>query len=182
MTDFKINEDEIPRIRIREEDLEPVDIEALADKLGAIAKAGLMDQLMEVMGFDPNADADLMTTVTDPDPWPKVTFDSLAEIADKMKADKARLDAETAIRIVRNLEEFVRRDPKCKDFSFEAGDWMILPADIFDSIDVPLPIYIKRALDWMEPGEFYAINSKHFSKLPEPGELWWNRFKPGEQL
>lgn len=172
MTDFKINEDDL-----RDPDL---DRDKLAKRLGAIARSGRMDELIESMGlptFDMN-DPAIFTTAVESN-QPKVTLEDLSATFDRLQAEKVRIDAERTIAIVAKLEERARAHTKMKDFSFEAGDWLILPAETFDSIDVPLPRSIMRSTDETSR-DIFAVRGRDFKFLPEPGELWGDRVKPGE--
>ncbi len=171
MTDFRINEDDL-----REPDLP--DIEKLAKRLGEIARAGEMDMLIEAMGlpkFDMNDPAMFTTTVRSNEP--PVTLEGLSKTFDFLKTERARIDAAETIRIVQALQDLARKHTKMKDFSFADGDWLILPAETFDSIKVPLPKGIMRSTDETST-DIFVVRGRDF--MPKPGELWNHRFNKGD--
>ena len=161
MTDLKITEDDL-----NEPDLP--DIDKIAQRISERTNERLFDEMTGI--FD--------TTATVQSNQAPITYASLAETFDLMKAERARIDAAETIRIVQALQDLTREHTKMKDFSFADGDWLILPAETFDSIKVPLPKGIMRSTDETST-DIFAVRGRDF--MPKPGELWNHRFNKGEQ-
>ncbi len=153
MTDFKVNEDDL-----REPDIP--DLGEIAERISERMNERLFDEMVGM--FD--------TMVTVQSNQPPITYESLAETFEMLKTEKARIDAAETIRIVQALEQLTREHTKMKDFSFADGDWLILPAETFDSIDAPLPKGVMRSIDETS-SDIFAVRGRDFKFPPDPGAL-----------